>query len=57
MLVFGLNKSVNLSEAEEMVVEINQQVMLTPHAAKRLLLLLQNRIGNYEARFGEISLG
>lgn len=56
MLLFGTNQTWNVHEADELVVTLTNRLLLTPHAAKRMALLLQSRIENYENRFGEIQL-
>lgn len=55
-LFFGTNQSWNLGERKEepMRVELNSRVILTPHAAKRLLLALSQIVDKYENRFGEL---
>jgi hypothetical protein len=55
-LFFGTNQTWNLAEAPGLVVKLNNRVLLTPHAAKRLQLLLTERIAEYERRFGPFNL-
>lgn len=40
----------------ELTVRLENRVMLSPWAAKRLAVLLSNAVGQYEARFGELTL-
>ena len=54
-LLFGTNQTWNRG-SQEVVVELSDRVILNPFAAKRLSLLLQNIIGEYENRFGEIQI-
>ncbi len=56
MLLFGTNQTWNAQESEELLVALNSRVVLTPHAAKRLFLLLQNRVQDYERRFGKLDI-
>ena len=54
-LFFGTNQSWNLAEAPSFVVKLNDRIMLTPHAAGRLQTLLNERLTEYEKRFGPIN--
>jgi hypothetical protein len=56
MLLLGTNQTWNAAESDEVVVQLNSRVVMTPYAAKRLMLLLQNRLAEYEGRFGELTL-
>lgn len=56
VLVFGLNNAWE-REASEVRVKLNSRVILSPFAAKRLALLLDNVIKQYEARFGVMDVG
>lgn len=56
MLLFGTNQTWNVQEADELVVALSNRLLLTPHAAKRMMMLLQSRIDDYEKRFGEVRL-
>ena len=53
VLFFGINQGVR--GGEEIVVQLGDRIMLNPHAAKRLNLLLSNVLREHEARFGVIS--
>ncbi|AWN41766.1 DUF3467 domain-containing protein [Methylobacterium durans] len=55
-LLFGTNQTWNLIEAEELTVELENRIMLTPHAAKRLSALLTARIAEFEQRCGKINI-
>ncbi len=55
-LLFGANETWNVLEAEELRVALSNRIVLTPHAAKRLAGLLQQRIADYEARFGRLNV-
>lgn len=53
-LLLGTNRTWHVSESEEVVVDLSHRILMTPYAAKRLLILLQNRIDDHEARFGAL---
>jgi len=55
-LLFGTNQTWARG-GNEVVVELSDRVILNPYAAKRLSLLLQNVVSEYENRFGEIQTG
>ncbi|MBC7938860.1 MAG: DUF3467 domain-containing protein [Chitinophagaceae bacterium] len=57
ILLFGTNRSWNPAEAQEWKVDLSNRITLTPHAAKRLQILLQQRLQDYEERVGSISVG
>ena len=56
VLVFGLNNAWE-RDALEVRVKLNSRVILSPFAAKRLAMLLDSVIKQYEARFGGMDLG
>jgi hypothetical protein len=56
VLVFGMNNAWE-RDASEVHVKLNSRVILSPFAAKRLALLLDNVIKQYEARFGAMDVG
>lgn len=55
-LLFGTNLTWNAIETGELTVQLSNRVVLTPYAAKRLLLLLGNRVRDYESRYGTLNL-
>lgn len=55
-LLFGTNQTWARG-GNEVIVELSDRVILNPYAAKRLSLLLQNIVTEYEDRFGEIQTG
>ena len=58
-LFFGTNLSwsSDKDEANNPVrVELNSRIILSPHAAKRLSLALNDILEKYESRFGELKL-
>ncbi|MDH4185895.1 MAG: DUF3467 domain-containing protein [Nitrospira sp.] len=56
VLVFGMNNAWE-RDASEVRVKLNSRVILSPFAAKRLALLLDNVIKQYESRFGAMDVG
>jgi hypothetical protein len=55
-MLFGTNQSWNVAGSGEVRVLLSNRVVLTPHAAKRLLTLLAARVEEYEKRFGKMTL-
>ena len=55
-LLFGTNQTWHTGQSE-FTVKLSDRVIISPFAAKRLLTLLQNVVGQYEARFGELDIG
>ena len=54
-LLFGTNQTWH-SGMEEVSVHLSDRIILSPFAAKRLSMLLANVVGEYEKRFGALSL-
>lgn len=54
-LLFGTNQSWH-NAGKEVVVELSNRIILNPFAAKRLAVLLNNVMAQYEERFGSIDL-
>ena len=55
IILFGTNKSWH-SAHKELTVELSDRIILNPFAAKRLSILLNNVIDNYESQFSTIDL-
>lgn len=55
-LFFGSNQTWNPSQAKEFDVKLLERIILNPHAAKRMFVLLGAVLAQYEKRFGEIKL-
>jgi hypothetical protein len=51
--MFGLSQAWSGNE-NEVSVQLNDRVILSPYAAKRLALLLNNVVQQYESRFGSL---
>lgn len=54
-LLFGTNQSWNPGQPE-VVVTLSDRVVLNPFAAKRLSMLLNGVVEEYEKRFGELNI-
>lgn len=55
-LLFGLHQNWNgLPEDGQLKVKLTNRMVLNPHAAKRLSIMLTQALTVYEKRFGEIS--
>ena len=52
---FGTNESWQ-SGKRPVEVRLNHRILITPYTAKRLQLLLENTLKQYEARYGKIEL-
>ena len=55
IVLFGTNQAWQGNEAQ-VTVDLSDRVIMSPFAAKRLMLLLQNVIGQYESRFGTLDV-
>ena len=55
-LMFGMNNA-RERDASEVGVKLNSRVILSPFAAKRLAMLLDSVVKQYEGRFGSMDLG
>jgi hypothetical protein len=56
VLVFGMNNAWE-RDASEVHVKLNSRVILSPFAAKRLAMLLNSVVQQYETRFGAMDVG
>lgn len=56
-LLFGMNSTWSLAEGKGFEVKLSNRMVLTPYAAKRLSILLSERVAEYEAKFGVLDLG
>jgi hypothetical protein len=55
-LVFGTNKTWKVSGDKPVKIELTDRIILSPYAAKRFSLLLNNVIDEYESRFGKLEV-
>ena len=56
MLLFGTNQTWNLKEGDDINVALTNRVVVSPFAAKRLALMLDRVIREYESRWGEVEV-
>lgn len=54
-LLFGTNQSWHTGQ-QELAIQLTNRIILNPFAAKRLSLLLNNIVREYESRFGELPI-
>lgn len=55
VLMFGVNQAWHAGQ-KEVVVQLTDRIILSPHAAKRLSTLLGNLVRQHEERFGTLNL-
>ena len=55
VMMFGVNQAWHAGQ-KEVTVQLTDRIILSPHAAKRLSLLLSNIVKQYEDRFGQLSI-
>ena len=55
VLMFGVNQAWHGGQ-KEVTVQLTDRIILSPHAAKRLSLLLGNIVKQYEDRFGQLNV-
>ena len=55
VLLFGLNQAWSGAE-DEVTVQLAERVILSPFAAKRLSMLLNSVVQQYESRFGSLEI-
>jgi hypothetical protein len=53
--MFGVNQAWHGGQ-KEVTVQLTDRIILSPHAAKRLALLLGNLIKQHEERFGALNV-
>jgi hypothetical protein len=54
-LLFGTNQT-SVTSQKEVSVRLNDRIILSPFAAKRLAILLGNVVREYEKRFGNLGI-
>ena len=55
VLLFGMNQAWHAGQ-EEIKVKLSDRMVLSPFAAKRLAILLNNVLKDYEKRYGEMEV-
>jgi hypothetical protein len=56
VLFFGMNQAWDAVQ-KEMTVQVSDRIVLSPFVAKRLSILLQNVVRDYESRYGQLDIG
>ena len=55
VLLFGVNQAWNRGQ-KEVVIQLQDRIIISPFAAKRLSLLLGSVVKEYESRFGTLNV-
>jgi len=55
VLLFGMNQSFNVDQ-NEMTIQLNDRIVLSPFVAKRLAGLLDAVIKDYESKYGTLTI-
>ncbi len=55
VLFFGMNQAWDAAQ-KEMTVQVTDRIVLSPFAAKRLAVLLENVVRDYESRYGKLDV-
>lgn len=55
VMLFGMNQAWNRGQ-KEVTIHLTDRIVVSPYAAKRLSLLLQGVVGEYEKRFGALNI-
>jgi hypothetical protein len=56
VLLFGMNQAWHAGQ-KEVNVQLTDRIVLNPFAAKRLSILLNNVLADYEKKFGKLEIG
>jgi hypothetical protein len=55
-LFFGTNLTTGIGGNGEVTIKLSDRIIMTPHAAKRLLILLNANIRAFEERYGKLEV-
>jgi hypothetical protein len=55
VMLFGMNQAWNRGQ-KEVTIHLTDRIVVSPYAAKRLSLLLQGVVNEYEKRFGTLNI-
>jgi hypothetical protein len=55
VMLFGMNQAWNRGQ-KEVTIHLTDRIVISPYAAKRLSMLLQAVVGEYEKRFGALNI-
>jgi len=55
VMLFGVNQAWNRGQ-KEVTIQLTDRIIVSPYAAKRLMMLLEGVVKEYEKRFGTLNL-
>jgi hypothetical protein len=55
VMLFGINQAWNRGQ-KEVTIQLTDRIIISPYAAKRLVMLLDGVVKEYEKRFGALSV-
>ncbi len=55
VMLFGVNQAWNRGQ-KDVTIQLTDRIIISPYAAKRLSLLLQGVVAEYEKRFGPLNV-
>ena len=55
VLLFGMNQAWNRGQ-KEVTIQLTDRIVISPYAAKRMSVLLENVVKEYEKRFGALNI-
>jgi len=55
VLLFGMNQAWNRGQ-KEVTIQLTDRIVISPYAAKRMSMLLNNVVKEYENRFGALNI-
>jgi len=55
VMLFGVNQAWNRGQ-KEVTIQLTDRIIISPYAAKRLSMLLQGVVAEYEKRFGTLNV-
>jgi hypothetical protein len=55
-LFFGTNLTSGIGGLSEVTIRLSDRIIMTPHAAKRLSILLEANLRAYEDRYGKLEV-
>ena len=55
-LFFGTNLTTGIGGTGEVTIKLSDRIIMTPHAAKRLSILLDAHLRAYEERYGKLEV-
>lgn len=56
VLLFGMNQAWHAAQ-EEVTIQLTDRIVLSPFVAKRLTLMLNNFVNDYESKYGTLDIG